>query len=367
MNIPQNFNEEVVFSLRSIYKNRGFTQYKMSKFEEYDLYAKNKDFLISEGVITFTDTNGKLMALKPDVTLSIIKNLKDEANSVQKLYYNENVYRISKGSHSFKEIMQVGLECFGDIDNYNISEVITLAVKSLKTVCENCVLDISNLTVLENLISSLGIPESEKQNVLKAFEEKNSHDLKKICLSLGIDSDIFTLLTTENGTPEEFLPKVKEALKNKIDITPLNELEEILSSLDPEIKDVIRIDFSVVSDVNYYNGIVFKGFVEGVPASVLSGGQYNKLMKKMGRKSGAVGFAVYLDMLERLNKTRSDFDVDTVLLYNEETKLNILNDTVKKLSENGSVTALKQIPQNLKYKTLVTLKNGEVQILENNA
>ena len=88
------FNEKVVFALRSLYSSRGYSQYKMSKFEEYDLYAANKDFLISDSVITFTDIGGKLMALKPDVTLSIIKNIKDDPDTLNKVFYNENVYRI---------------------------------------------------------------------------------------------------------------------------------------------------------------------------------------------------------------------------------------------------------------------------------
>ena len=124
--------EKAIFKLRSLYNGFGYSQYKMSKFEEYDLYVRNKDFLISDSVITFTDTNGKLLALKPDVTLSIIKNTKDERNTVKKVFYNENVYRISKGAHSYKEIMQTGLECIGSIDLYNIYEVIMLACESLK-------------------------------------------------------------------------------------------------------------------------------------------------------------------------------------------------------------------------------------------
>ena len=78
MDLTFKYEESTVFALRSLYSKYGYSQYKMNKFEEYDLYVKNKDFLISDSVITFTDTNGKLMALKPDVTLSIIKNTKDE-------------------------------------------------------------------------------------------------------------------------------------------------------------------------------------------------------------------------------------------------------------------------------------------------
>ena len=87
--------ERAVFELRSLYQKYGYRQYKMGKFEEYDLYVRNKDFLVSDGIITFTDTNGRLMALKPDVTLSIIKNSTDAPGCLHKVYYNENVYRIS--------------------------------------------------------------------------------------------------------------------------------------------------------------------------------------------------------------------------------------------------------------------------------
>ena len=88
-------DELAVYKLRSLYSSFGYAQYKMSKFEEYDLYVRNKDFLISDRVITFNDTNGKLLALKPDVTLSIINHLNNGQQGVRKVYYNENVYRVS--------------------------------------------------------------------------------------------------------------------------------------------------------------------------------------------------------------------------------------------------------------------------------
>ena len=66
-------DERIIFELRSIYNRFGYSRYRMSKFEEYEFYLHITDFLISDSVITFTDTNGRLMALKPDVTLSIVK------------------------------------------------------------------------------------------------------------------------------------------------------------------------------------------------------------------------------------------------------------------------------------------------------
>ena len=91
------FTDRVTFALRALYAKYGYIQYRMSKFEEYDLYARNKDFLISDAVITFTDTNGRLMALKPDVTLAIIKNSRDSEETV-KVCYAENVYRVPRGA-----------------------------------------------------------------------------------------------------------------------------------------------------------------------------------------------------------------------------------------------------------------------------
>ena len=67
--------EKAVFSLRQLYEENNYKYFKMSKFEEYDLYSKNKDFLVSDSVITFNDSDGRRLALQPDVTLSIIKNL----------------------------------------------------------------------------------------------------------------------------------------------------------------------------------------------------------------------------------------------------------------------------------------------------
>ena len=110
--------EKAIFALRSLYRKYGYSPYKMSKFEEYEYYIRNKDFLISDRIIAFNDTNGKMLALKPDVTLSIIKNGEDLPGCKQKVCYNENIYRISESTGQYKEIMQAGLECFGDIDLY---------------------------------------------------------------------------------------------------------------------------------------------------------------------------------------------------------------------------------------------------------
>ncbi|MBR5296221.1 MAG: ATP phosphoribosyltransferase [Clostridia bacterium] len=298
--------EKVNFDLRALYRSYGYLQYKMSKFEEYDLYAKNKDFLISDSVITFTDTNGKLMALKPDVTLSIIKNIKDPKDGVQKLFYNENVYRISKGTHSYKEIMQVGLECIGSVEAEEICQVIVLAAKSLQKISSHSVLNITDLDLLSKVMEEASA--SSGAEILKCLEEKNEAELKKLPLSEKALAVLQTLIRT-SGDAKSVLPELISSLEGLCDTSSLKNLEKMISSIEEkDVRDMIRVDFSVVGDINYYNGIVFKGFVEKIPSAVLSGGQYNKLMEKMKRRGDAIGFAVYLDMLDQEAENQAEED-----------------------------------------------------------
>lgn len=364
------FDEKAIFALRELYSGYGYTQYKMSKFEEYDLYVKNKDFLISDGVITFTDTNGKLLALKPDVTLSIIKNSKDIPGFVQKFYYDENVYRVSDKTHTFKEIMQVGLECIGDIDRYCISEVVSLAAGSLVSINENAVLDVSHLGILSSLFDYASIPEESRDTVMKLVGEKNMHEISKLCEELSVEkekTELIKSVVTTYGRPSCVLPKLHELLDGVVEAKWLAELEEIVGSVDGTATGIINIDFSVISDITYYNGIVFKGFISGIPQSVLSGGQYDRLMKKMQRKSGAVGFAVYLDLLDRLLSDANCFDVDTVILYDKDASADLIRNTAKKYGKEGSVTVQRALPEKFRYKKLVRICEGEVAVDENNA
>lgn len=361
--LPLDFTERTTFCLRSLYEQYGYSQYKMSKFEEYDLYARNKDFLISEHVITFTDLGGKLMALKPDVTLSIVKNSRDRA-ALQKLYYNENVYRVAKGTQTFRQIQQVGLECLGDIDDYCLLEVLLLAVKSLSAISENCILDISHLGLLTGLLDGFGLGAGDKEEILRCIGSKNRHELAQICRDAGVaqeETDLLIQVAAASGEPETVLPQLRTQLQGAVDLEPLEQLARLTALLKNTVENCrIRVDFSVVDDVHYYNGVVFKGFVQGLPGSILSGGQYDKLMRKMNRKSGAVGFAVYMDMLERMQSQAQDFDVDTVVLYDATTPLEALAQQVRKLTQAGVRFVVQQaIPEDIRYRSLLNMGERE--------
>ena len=184
--------ERIGFRLRSLYSDHGYSRYKMGKFEEYDLYSQNKDFLLSKSVITFTDTNGRLMALKPDVTLSIVKNGRDLPGQLRKLYYHENVYRVSAAENGFRELTQVGLECTGAVDVRCLAEVLLLAAESLKLCSENFILEVSHLGILSAFAEKITANEAVRNEILHCAGEKNLHGISQICSSHGIPWQDYT-------------------------------------------------------------------------------------------------------------------------------------------------------------------------------
>ena len=355
--------DKAVFGLCALFGKYGYSQYKMSKFEEYDLYVKNKDFLVSENVITFTDTDGKLLALKPDVTLSIIKNSKDSLDGVQKLYYSEHVYRVSKGTKSFKEIMQVGLECIGNIDDYSISEVLMLAVYSLKSISDSFVLDVSSIDVVKAVMDEANLSSDAQKDLITFIAEKNINAVNAVCDRENVKEKTRTILQKLVAVYGSADKVEREFNKESLGTTAW----EAFSKLIEIVKNVqklsgcesINIDFSVASDVKYYNGIVFKGFIDGVPTGILSGGQYDKLMRKMNKKANALGFAVYLDEILRLYNTDAKYDVDVAVEYGDACAEKV-GEVVKSIIDGGeSVIAQKVIPEKLKYKRLIKLGEKE--------
>ncbi len=292
--------EQALFSLRELYESFGYRRFQMGRFEEYGLYVANKDFLISDQVITFTDPSGKLMALKPDVTLSIIKNASDTPGLAQKLYYNENVYRPSGPMHSFKEIMQAGLECVGDLTAYDTVEVAYLAAKSLESLDAGFVLDISHMGLIAATLEDSGLNKQAQKQAMTCLHQKNTHEMAALCAREGVDGAQLLALVSFCGGAKE-LAALCPVLPGKAQQDALGELSQVLTALEAMgISGKVQVDFSCAGNLKYYSGLVFKGYLPGIHTSVLSGGQYDKLLSKMGKSSRAIGFAIYMDLLEVL-------------------------------------------------------------------
>ena len=359
--------EKASINLRGLYRRFGYQPYKMSRFEEYDLYAKNKDFLRSESIITFPDSNGHLLALKPDVTLSIVRSCRDQDNAIQRVYYNESVFRPDAGKN-FKEITQVGVECIGAVDTLCLVEILTLAAQSLKLLSEECVLCISNLDIVAALLDRLKVPIQLRAFLMSRIGEKNLHEIYASCTEAGLSESAIKdlqLLASINGRPEDVFPVLNsiDGIKNEV-----AELRSLIEMLPKDVSEILRIDFSVTGDLRYYNGIVFRGYISGIPVSVITGGQYDRLMKKIGRKSHAIGFAVYLSSLELSVPKPGAVDVDTVLLYKETDNPRQVLMAAQQLSAIGkSVSIQKSKPEEMRCGKILRFTETGVTDVEDDA
>ena len=352
--------ERAGLALRTLYRSWGFTQYRMNKFEEYDLYARNRDVLAAEQILSFTGPDGRLMALKPDVTLSIVRNTRDSAGGVRKLYYSEKVYRAERGG-PFRELSQVGLECLGALDDWTLTEVLLLAAESLRLLAPGApgsaqsatdwLLTVSQPDLTARLLDRAGLNAAARAAALDCIARKTPHELRRVCREAGAAeeaTDALLRLLRCTGSPAEALPVLRalgefgEALEGFARI--LDALERL------GLGERLVVDFSAAGELDYYNGLVFRGYVGSVPDAVLSGGRYDRLLERFGRRDRAAGFAVSLDLIERLWESAEETDCELLLRYGPEADPAALARAVRARQVGGTrADAQRCAPEGLRY------------------
>lgn len=352
-------DEEYVLGLRGLYESYGYKKFKMRKFEKYDLYLENKSFLRNGGIITVTDPKGRLLALKPDITLSIVKNIKS-SELPQKLYYSENVYIADSNAGEIKEITQVGLEYIGALDIRAMAEILLLAAESLSHTHEKYRIAVSHMGFVSEILDCASLSETDRARATKLISEKNVHGLRELCEKRSVPQEIFERLCgliSVCGQLNEVIPEAQRLIcgeGSESGYAELYVLSEILSSFG--LSDKFILDFSVMNDMSYYNGLVFQGFINGVPKSVLSGGRYDNLVKRFGIETSAAGFAVSTDLLSNLGYKAEEYDCDVFILYSEETDPFKVISAEKSIIANGeSCIALSEEPKDIKYRRKVVI------------
>ena len=309
--------ERISLELSLYFKNRGFEEYKMGAFEEYSVYMDNKDFLLNKNMAVFAGLDGKLYALRPDVTLSVVKNARVDGGT-KKYFYNEKVCRLEKGSKSYREVSVIGAEVLGTVGRAEEAEILRMIVQTLGTVNENCLLDLSHMGYVNGLIAALGVSGEDKETCLKCLKDKNIHDFGRFAEKAGIDTkkaEAFKRAAAIGGSAASALAEAERLALNEEMASAVGELSSLLSILgELGLSKKINLNFSIANNADYYNGLIFNGYVAGVPKAVLGGGRYDKLAEKFGKKAQAIGFALYLGELSSYFG-REENAVDVLLLY----------------------------------------------------
>ncbi|MDD4164824.1 MAG: ATP phosphoribosyltransferase regulatory subunit [Eubacteriales bacterium] len=360
-NLPA--KEQLPLKLRAVYELYGYKKYNMDKFEPYDMYLENKSFLKYEGIITFTNTNGRLMALKPDVTMSIVKNTSDSSES-NKLYYNENVFRRQQAGGEFCEINQMGLEFIGGDDNYSEAEVTLLALRSLEAIDNEYVLNIAHMGYISSLLDYCGVENRNREKCLRLIKQKNTHGINDFASELKLENtakDTLKAVITISGGLYSCIEKLSAFALNKGMTEAIDEMKGLYNAVkEAGLESKLQLDFSVVNDPDYYNGIVFQGFIPSTPRAVLSGGRYDNLMRRFGKEQNAIGFALYLGELDRVFRKTDEYDTDLLLLYGNAGADRVVKEVERLKNSYESIRAEKTLPVGIRARNIINISESEV-------
>ncbi len=360
------WEDKIKLTLRALYENYGFRQYRMGKFEPYDMYYEHKDFLKSETVITFTDTAGRLMALKPDVTMSIVKSTQPDDDS-RKLYYIENVFRMAPGSREYGEISQIGIESIGGGDVYTEAETVLLAIRTLEAINPHYILDISHMGFVVAVLTACGFDDAAREAALEALTHKNVHELLSLAEAAGVSEENRALLrmtaSVSDAVPAGLAAFRALPLEEEMQ-TALDEIERVYAVLDTMgCAGNLRLDFTVVNNMDYYNGIVFRGYIENLPRAVLAGGRYDNLMRRFHKPQTALGFALYLGELTRAFTQPEPYDTDCLVIYGEASPETVMRAVAFLLEDGKGVRAEKTLPKNLRARRVYRLEpDGKLEV-----
>lgn len=346
--------------LAALYERRGYSRYKPGCFEDYSLYLRNIDFLADANVLAFGGAEGRVLALRPDVTLSVISRVPSYGEPV-KLFYAEKVYRRPEGGGEFRDINQAGVEVIGRIDAASEAEVAAMITDTLSAVSEEFFLDISHMGYTEGLMKYLKLSGGDKDRAYACLRGKNTHDFKSFAKNKGMNAsqtELFCKIAAMGGRGTEAVREVSECAVNDEMKAAADELFQLLDLVKGTgCSDRININFSAAGNADYYNGIIFNGYVGGVPRRVLSGGRYDKLLKRMGKSGGAIGFALYLGELERIFAPEGNF-ADVLILYDDDSQAAALAESKRLLDGGNSVRIARSVPETFGYGKVLDLREG---------
>ena len=315
-------DEKIIYELSEMYDSFGYGKIQFNTLEDYENYQFEKNIIEKESILKVM-LNGKLFALRPDMTVPITKRFAQEkVRGVlsKKVYYYDNIFRITDDINYYsQEKKQLGIESIGNSGFDVDAELIHLAGKSLEMLSDEYLIDVSNIKYIKGILEAANLSLADEKQLLEMIHQKNLCDLSKKMEQLSIDdkvADAITELPNLYGDYQSVLEKAKKYVFNEKIRDGIAELEELCNILcDYGSLENIKLDLSMITDLKYYSGTIFQGYVEGISAEVLKGGRYDDLAKNFGESLPAIGFAIDMDdILNRIVYAVED-KIDYLIFY----------------------------------------------------
>lgn len=314
----------IINGLEKTFETFGYDEVITPTVEYYKTFSIDDECMDEEKIYKFFESSGRILVLRPDMTLPIARVVSTKMKEVEapiRLRYTSNIFRVNRKFGGKKnEYTDLGVELIGVPELYGDIEALTMALEGFKKLnISNFKLEIGNIKFFNEIFDKSKIREDEKEKLAELIEEKSLIELEKFLNSLEIEE-----------SKKNFLKRLpwlfgdEDILNNDIEFKDDKDVMEAilyLKKINKILKDLgyegnITFDLGMVPGVNYYTGIIFKGYIEGARAPVLSGGRYDNLIKSFGRDLPAVGFSIDVDLiLENINFNNEEKIKEYIIYY----------------------------------------------------
>ncbi|MEA3422448.1 MAG: ATP phosphoribosyltransferase regulatory subunit [Bacillota bacterium] len=291
------FRKDVERELEDYFEDSGYCMIEPKIFQNYDEFVCSNLRTNSKKTVKVLSGDSEIYILRPDITMNILQKIfsKWEKDKPLKVYYNSKIYLNNK-NYNIKELRQMGIEYLGEDSLLADQEMITMAVELMKKVDRPFILELGSSKYLDSYFEEINIDIKLENKIKNYIAKKNKHGLISLLNKNGIKSILLENILSMQGDMEAV---IEQARKYTLNLEMQNALKEL-----EDLKDIfagnkmipyIHFDLSMVADLDYYDGIIFKGYYFQSNKKILSGGRYDRLTEKFGRKTSAIGFSIDMD------------------------------------------------------------------------
>lgn len=316
--------------IRGLFGSYGYHEVETPTIEFYDVFSSKENQIPQETLFKFFDQQGRILVLRPDITVPVARiaatKFKD-SDSIMRFSYIGNTFKYNElGGGKQKEFTQAGIEILGINTPQADAEVIAMAIHSVKASgIENFQIDIGQVEFFKGLMEEAGLPEQYIEQMRVLIDRKDYLGLEELVRGQNIREDLKELIFSLPGLfgSVDVIDKVEKITSNQRSMNALENLRKVLGVLDDYgLSKYVSVDLGMVQSLNYYTGIIFRGFTYGIGFPILSGGRYDNLVEQFGKKFPATGFSLGINMimmaLDRQKITVDKPGVDSLIGYKSQ-------------------------------------------------
>lgn len=342
------FKRQAEQDIRGLFRLHGYREIETPGIEYLDIYSR-PGFVPEQNLYKMTDQKGRLLALRYDGTIPAVRyaaNIKDFDPKLLplRLCYIENMYRFADtGGGKQSEFTQAGVELMGALGSDADAEVIALAIKTALAVGINDLqISVGQVKLYDGIARQIGLDDESKAQIGNAVNSRDTVAIEKTCDKLGLSYDnrkLLLMLSDSQGT-YDIIDSFRTRVTDETAVLALDNLKEILDSLDEQgFLRYVSIDTGLIGgSIDYYTGVIFKGYTYEVGFPIISGGRYDNAVGVFGRNMEAVGFSLSLTLtitaLLRQGVSMDEKPADAIVGYKEGCRVQAFV-VVEKLREEG--------------------------------